>query len=238
LDIQTYREQVIVDDGEMDLFIARPESDKPLPAIVVMHHQDGVDPFVKKMTERAAAEGYFAVAPDLYHREGPNCKDDGPTKRGRARDANIIKDIGAAVNFIKASKFADGNRIGVLGFCMGGRVAYLMASANKDFKAAIAWYGGNCFRSWGDGPTPFERTVQINCPIQGHFGENDQNPSLEDMRKLDAELNKHGKIHDFHVYKNTGHSFMDMYHSEKYVPESDRVSWQRGMQFLRKHLPA
>ena len=84
---------------------------------------------------------------------------------------------------------------------MGGRVAYLMAAASKDFKAAITWYGGSCFRQWGDGPTPFERTAQISCPIQGHFGATDQNPTLEDMAKLDAELTKHGKAHEFYVTK-------------------------------------
>jgi len=114
----------------------------------------------------------------------------------------------------------------------------LMAAASKDFKAAITWYGGSCFRQWGDGPTPFERTAQINCSIQGHFGATDQNPTLEDMAKLDAELTKHGKAHEFYVYRDTGHSFMDPHHPEKYVAESDRLSWHRGMEFLKKHLAA
>ncbi len=234
--MQTHREQIIVDDSPMNLVISRPDSDKPLPAVVVVQHQFGVDRFMEEMTARAAAEGYLAVCPDLYHRDGPDCKDDGPTRRGRARDANIIKDIGATITCVNASKFADGRRVGILGFCMGGRVAYLMAAASKDFKAAITWYGGSCFRRWGDGPTPFERTARISCPIQGHFGDTDQNPSLEDMAKLDAELTKHGKAHDFYVYKNTGHSFMDPHHPDRYAAESDRVSWQRGMEFLKEHL--
>lgn len=234
--MQTHREQVVVDDSKMNLFVARPDGDRPLPAVVVIQHQYGVDPFMEEMTVRTAGEGYFAVVPDLYHRDGADCQDDGPTRRGRARDENIIKDIGATVNYIRSSKFADGGRVAILGFCMGGRVAYLMAAASKDFKAAITWYGGSCLRRWGEGPTPFERTAQINCPIQGHFGETDQNPSLADMAKLDAELTKHGKAHDFYVYKNTGHSFMDPHHPDRYVAESDRVSWQRGMEFLQKHL--
>lgn len=236
--MQTYREQVVVDDSKMNLFVARPEGDQPLPAVVVIQHQYGVDQFMEEMTARTAAEGYFAVLPDLYHRDGADCKDDGPTRRGRVRDENIIKDIGATVNYIRASKFADGKRVAILGFCMGGRVAYLMAAASQEFKAAITWYGGSCFRQWGAGPTPFERTAQIHCPIQGHFGETDQNPTLEDMGKLAAELTKHGKAHDFYVYKNTGHSFMDPHHPDRYVAESDRVSWQRGMEFLKRHLAA
>ena len=236
--MQTQREQVIVDGSKMNLFIARPESDKPLPAVVVVQHQYGVDQFMEEMTVRTAGEGYFAVVPDLYHRDGPDCQDDGPTRRGRARDENIIKDIGATVEYLRKSRFVDSGRIGILGFCMGGRIAYLMAAASREFKAAITWYGGSCFRQWGDGPTPFERTAQIGCPIQGHFGETDQNPTLADMAKLDAELTRFGKLHDFYVYKNTGHSFMDPHHPERYVAESDCVSWQRGMEFLRKHLAA
>ena len=232
----TQREQISVDNDPMSLFIARPDNDKPLPAVVVIQHQYGVDQFMEEMTARTAAAGYFAVTPDLYHRDGVDCKDDGPTRRGRARDVNIIKDVSATVDYIKASKFADGGRVGILGFCMGGRVAYLIAAASKDFKAAITWYGGSCFRRWGESPTPFERTAQINCPIQGHFGETDQNPTLEDMEQFGAELTKYGKEHDFYVYKNTGHSFMDPHHPDKYVAESDRVSWQRGMEFLKKHL--
>jgi carboxymethylenebutenolidase len=234
--MQTRHEKIIVDNSPMNLFIAQPESDKTLRAVVVIQHQYGVDKFMKEMTERFARDGFFAVCPDLYHRDGPDCKDDGPTRRGRARDDNIIKDINATMAFLKSNKAVDSGRVAILGFCMGGRVAYLMAAASKDFKAAITWYGGSCFRQWGDGPTPFERTAQIACPIQGHFGETDQNPSLEDMARLDAELTRHGKAHDFYVYKDTGHSFMDSHHPDRYVAESDRVSWQRGIEFLRKHL--
>ena len=234
--MQTSREQIIVDDSGMNLFITRPESEKPLPAVIVIQHQNGVDRFTEEMTERAAAAGYVAVAPDLYHCDGPDCKDDGPTRRGRVRDVNVIKDVAATVNYLKAHKAVDGGHMAIIGFCMGGRVAYLMAAAGRDFRAAITWYGGSCFRKWGDGPTPFERTAEINCPIQGHFGATDQNPSLDDMAKLDLELTKHGKGHDFYAYKDTGHAFMDRHHPEKYVAESDRVSWQRGMEFLKKHL--
>jgi len=151
----------------------------------VIQHQYGVDKFMEEMTERFARDGFFAVCPDLYHRDGPDCKDDGPTRRGRARDVNIINDVNATVGFLRSNKLVDSRRVAILGFCMGGRVAYLMAAASKDFKAAISWYGGSCFRPWGEGPTPFERTAQISCPLQGHFGETDQNPTLEDMAKLD-----------------------------------------------------
>jgi carboxymethylenebutenolidase len=225
----------MVANDPMNLVISQPDLSGALPAVVVIQHQYGVDKFMEEMTERFAREGFFSACPDLYHRDGPDCRDDGPTRRGRVRDENIIKDINATVAALKANKLVDGRRVAILGFCMGGRVAYLMAAASTDFKAAITWYGGSCFRRWGDGPTPFERTAEIRCPIQGHFGETDQNPTLEDMAKLDAELTKHGKAHEFYVYKNTGHSFMDPHHPDKYVAQSDRESWARALEFLRRH---
>ena len=192
-----HREQIIVDDNSMNLVISQPDSNRPLPAVILIQHQEGVDPFMEEMTERAGAGGFFAVTPDLYHRDGPDCKADGPTRRARARDTNIMKDIDATVNYLKANKFVDGSRIGILGFCMGGRVAYLMAATNRELKAAVAWYPGSCFRQWGESPTPFERTAEISCPLQGHFGETDKNPTLEDMEKIAAELTKFGKLMSF-----------------------------------------
>ena len=234
--MQQRHEQIVVDNNAMNLVINQPDSNRPLPAVILIQHQEGVDPFMEEMTERVGAGGFFAVTPDLYHRDGPDCKDDGPTRRGRARDTNIIKDVDATVNYLKANKFVDGSRIGILGFCMGGRVAYLMAASNRELKAAVAWYPGSCFRQWGESPTPFERTAQIGCPLQGHFGETDGNPTLQDKDKIAAELNKFGKAHEFHVYKGAGHAFMDRHHVEKYHAQADQESWPRAMEFLKKHL--
>ncbi|HMF47777.1 MAG TPA: dienelactone hydrolase family protein, partial [Candidatus Saccharimonadales bacterium] len=97
--MQTQREKIIVDASAMNLFIARTERNGPLPVVFVIQHQYGVDKFMEEMTERCARDGFFAVCPDLYHRDGPDCQDDGPTRRGRARDENIIKDINATMAF-------------------------------------------------------------------------------------------------------------------------------------------
>ena len=234
--MKTAREQIPVDGSAMNLYSAQPDGAAPMPAVVVIQHQYGVDKFTEEMTERFGRDGYFAICPDLYHRDGPDCKDDGPTRRGRVTDVNIIKDINATVAHLRRNPLVDGKRLAILGFCMGGRVAYLMAAASQDFKAAITWYGGSCFRKWGEGPTPFERTQDISCPIQGHFGATDQNPSLEDMDKLAAGLKRRNKSYEFFVYPDTGHAFLDPHHPDKYVEKSDKESWARGLEFLRKHL--
>jgi carboxymethylenebutenolidase len=219
----------------MRLYVSVPDGTGPFPGIVVIQHQGGVDDFVEEMTQRIASAGYVGVAPDLYHRDGPDCQDDGPTRRARLRDVTVIKDVNATVDFLKGHSQVDGERLGIVGFCMGGRVVYLMAAANPSFKAGSAYYGGNIMVPWGEGPAPFDRTAEIHCPLIGLFGEEDANPSPADMRKLDAELTRHGKVHEFYSYPGANHAFMNR-RGARYHAEADRDSWPKTLAFFNKHL--
>ena len=222
----------------MPLYVSAPASAGPFPALVLMQHQGGIDNFIQQMTQRLAQNGYIAAAPDLYHRDGPECKDDIVTRRSRLSDRRIINDIAAAVDFMQGHRAVASNRLGIIGFCMGGRLTLLGAAVNPAFKAAVAFYPGNCFRAWGrDLPSPFERIKDICCPVQGHFGADDANPSADDMGKLDTELNKSSKPHEFHSYSNAGHAFMDST-KESYRRQADDVCWPRTLEFLRRHLKA
>jgi carboxymethylenebutenolidase len=229
-------QQTESDGSIMRVHVSVPKDPGPVPAVVVIQHQGGVDEFVQKMTQRLAEAGYVAAAPDLYHRDGPDCKDDFVTRRSRLADRRIIRDVDACVGYLRRQPAVDGSRIGIIGYCMGGRIVYLMAAANPAIKAAVAYYGGNIFRAWGrDLPSPFERTEEIHCPIQGHFGAEDGNPSPEDMAKLDAELNKFQKIHEFYSYGGAGHAFMDST-KESYRREADDASWPRTLEFFCRYL--
>jgi len=111
-----------------------------------------------------------------------------------------------------------------------------MAAAVPAFRAAVAYYPGNTLRAWGkEIPSPFERTAEIHCPILGHFGADDKNPSPEDMGKFDAELTKFHKTHEFHSYPDAGHAFMDNT-KESYRRHADEASWPRTLEFLGRHL--
>ena len=229
-------QQTESDNSPMRLHLSAPSGTGRFPALIVIQHQGGVDEFIQKMTERLAGEGYVAAAPDLYHRDGPDCKDDIVTRRSRLSDRRIINDVNATVGFLQRHGAVDGKRIGIIGFCMGGRVVYLMAAANPAFKAAVAYYPGNTFRAWGrDIPSPFERTAEIHCPLQGHFGDDDGNPSPQDMAKLDAELSRFHKSHEFYSYPYAGHAFMDST-KESYRRHADEASWPRTLDFLGRHL--
>jgi carboxymethylenebutenolidase len=227
-------ENVKVGDSSMRTYMSLPESSQPAPAIIVVQGQTGVDNFVE-FSDMVAREGFIAAAPDLYHRDSPDCKDDGPTRRMRLRDAAVIQDINATVNFLKSHKSVDRGRVGIVGFCMGGRVVYLMSAVNPDIKAGVMYYGSDPFSPWGDGPSPFDRSKDISCPIMGHFGEDDKNPSPADMKKLDTELTRLGKPHEFYSYANAAHAFAN-FGSSNYGEHAANASWPRTFGFFAKQL--
>jgi len=228
-------ESIKVPDGTMRLHVSRPEGAGPFPGVIVIQGQKGVDRFIEEVTERLAREGYAAAGPELYHRDPPDCRDDAKTRRARLRDKLVIQDVNAAADFLARDPKVDGARLAIMGFCMGGRVTLLMSSAGPRFKAASDFYGGNAFEPWGEGPSPFQRAADIHCPLMGHFGLEDENPSPADIKKLDAELARLGKPHEFYSYEKTGHAFMDP-HGDKYRPESAAAAWKRTVDFFGREL--
>ena len=228
-------ENVKVGGSNMPLYVSVPASGGPVPGIVVVHGQSGLESFIKDTTHMFAQLGYAAVAPNLYHRDGADCKDDNPTRKARLRDPSIIEDIEGAIGFLKNHRQVDSGKLGIVGFCMGGRLVYLMSAASKDLKAGVMFYGSGTMVPFGEGPSPFDRTSEISCPIQGHFGADDKNPSPEDMRKLDAELTKFGKAHEFHSYAGAAHAFVNT-GSNNYRPHAAALSWPKAMEFFSRHL--
>ena len=229
-------QQTESDNNSMSVYVSVPDGTGPFPALVVIHHQTGVDEFIHGMAQRLAGAGYLAAAPDLYHRDGPDCQDEPRTRSQRLGDRRVINDIEATVKFLQNHRAVDGERIGIIGFCMGGRVVYLAAATNAAFKAAVTFYPGNTGRPWGrDIPSPFERTADIHCPVQGHFGDDDKNPSPEDRQKLAAELTKHNKNYEFYTYAGAGHAFMDNT-KESFRPSAEAQAWQRALVFLHRQL--
>jgi len=230
-------EKITVDDSPMGLYIAQPAGEGPFPAVVVIQNKEGVREFTQEMTRRVAEAGYVAVAPQLYHREGEPKNDEETEKlRHFRRDTNVINDINATIDFLRGCAKVDSSRLGIVGFCMGGRITFLMAAASKSFKAAVDFYGGGVYSKWGnDRPAPSELAGDISCPIQGHFGELDKNPPPDEMRTLDAELRRLGKEHEFYFYPEAPHGF-NRSDLNGYKPDHDKTSWARTLEFFNRHL--
>jgi carboxymethylenebutenolidase len=234
----SFTEKLEVDGHQMDMYASVPSGSGPFPAVVIAFHVGGVDDFDRAMADRLAEEGYVAVVPDMFHRlseevmAGPRLD-----RLGHLSDPQIIADVNAAMGFLQGHTSVDSDRIGITGFCMGGRVTWLLAAANPAFKAAVPYYGGNIMVPWGDAEqSPFELSSGIKCPVMFHFGAEDPNPSPDDQVKLDAELTRLGVPHEFYSYPGAGHAFMDFTNPERYHKEAADASWPRTLEFFAKHL--
>ena len=233
----SFTDKLSVGGSEMDMYAALPSGSGPHPAVVIAFHVGGLDDFDRKMADQLAEAGFVAVVPDLFHRYSQEVMD-GPRmdRLGHLRDADIIADMNAAVDFLTANSAIDNDRIGVTGFCMGGRIAWLMAASNKIFKATVPFYGGNIMGNWGPGDTPFSMASNINCPMLFHFGAEDGNPSVADRDTFDAELKRLGKDFEFHTYDGAGHAFMDHTNPDRYHEASAAAAWPRTIDFFNNHL--
>src|SRR3989442_290003 len=223
-------------DGEtVRCYVSIPGVVGPFPAVVVIQHAGGVDEFVRGRCDRLAEARFVAVAPDLDHREDPTSSDDPLTRMGRLRDVTIVSDVNEAIEHTKELPETRADRIGITGYCMGGRVTYLMAAKNGNLKAAVVCWGGNIMIPWGEGPAPFDLSKDIDCPVLGLFGEDDPNPSPSDVAKLDAELTRLGKNHEIDSYPGAGHAFMNE-GRPSYRPEAAEDAWKKCVAWFDRHL--
>jgi carboxymethylenebutenolidase len=225
------------DGGSMRCYVTTPAGSGPHAAVVVIQHAGGVDEFVRTMTDHVAEAGFVGIAPDLYHRDDPNSGDDVMTRMGRLRDRHIVADVLAAIGHVKALPEVRAGGLGITGFCMGGRVAYLMAAHSADIKAAVVFYGGNIMVPWGQGSAPFELSERISAPVLGLFGEEDGNPNPGDVAKIDTELRRLGKAHEFHSYPGAGHAFMTE-GRPSYRPDAASDAWSKCVGWFDRYLNA
>jgi carboxymethylenebutenolidase len=233
-----------VDGQTMEGYLTQPAEAGRYPAVVVIQEIWGVNSHIQSVTDRLPSQGYVGLAPALFHREGRMTlglyeeMDLALARLGRCTDTNIIADVKAAVAYLKAQPFVDPQRIGIVGFCFGGRVSYQSACNIRDLKAAAVYYGGRILLPLGgQGPSPVEQTASITAPVLGLFGETDQNPSPADVAKIEAELSKHGKTHEFHMYPGCGHGF----HCDgraSYRPEAAKDAWDKTIAWFDKYLKA
>jgi len=220
----------------MRIYSKSPAGAAQAPGIVVIMHGPGLDKFIEDRVDDLAHHGYAAAAPDLYHRQ-PEDGTDMMARIGRLRDKEIIADADATIAHLRALKDVRVTDLAVLGFCMGGRISYLLAGARPAaWRAAGVFYGGNIMKPWGEGPAPFDLTGDITAPMIGFFGLDDTNPSPADVDKIDAELSRHGKTHEFHRYEGAGHAFLNFTNADRYRPSQAKDAWEKMLAFLGRHL--
>lgn len=235
------KETVTVEDSPMEILIFEPDGPGPHPGIVCAQHlpiaHEGLekDPFTIDVGEAFANSGYVCVIPFVFHWWTPET--DIAVKRDEFRDDRCVADMDAAFDLLAGMDSVDDNRIGVIGHCWGGRVSWLHACHNPNYKALVTLYGGRIKIGMGDGaPPPIELTGNITCPVLGVFGNEDTNPSPQDVADLDAALTAAGVPHEFHQYDGAGHGFQDFVNPERYREEQAKDAWAKIRVFLTEHL--
>ena len=229
------------DTGEA--YYARPAGKGPFPGVVLIHHMPGWDDWTMEATRKLAHHGFAAIAPHLYFRHGPGTPDDLAAKArsaGGVSDEQVMADVKGAMDFLRAQPEANG-KVGMIGFCSGGRHTYLAACTLAGIDAAVDCWGGNVIV---DDPTqispqrpvaPVDLTEKMTAPLLGLFGNDDKNPSPDQVNRTEDVLKKLGKTYDFHRYDGVGHGF---FAAERpgYRAEQATDGWQKVIAFYRKHL--
>ena len=231
----------------IDGYLARPLGAGPHPGVVVIHHMPGWDEWTREVARKLAHHGYAAVAPDLHyrHRSSPTASQEevGAAVRaaGGMRDDQVIGDVEGAMRYLRSLPYHNG-KIGVIGFCSGGRQAYLVACNISSLDAAVDCWGGGVTAP-ADALTPsqpvapVDMTADLACPLLGLFGNEDQRPSPADVDQTEQELKRQGKTYEFHRYDNAGHAFFAV-DRPSYRQPAAVEGWEKVLAWYEKYLKA
>jgi len=216
MEIKTERIHINVDGKTMGGYLARPADSTPRPAVLVFMEIFGVNSHIRDVTERVAREGYVALAPDFFHRTGPGVEyeydekgmTEGIKLLGGLKADDLIADARAAISFLKRQNFVKGDKIGAMGFCVGGHVTYLTA-CETDVKAAASFYGGGIAgdKGLGGAPSTIGRTNKITGRILCLFGGKDAHIPMSQVDAIRAALEKNNIRHEVVVYPQADHGF-------------------------------
>ncbi|MEP7287945.1 MAG: dienelactone hydrolase family protein [Chloroflexota bacterium] len=208
-------------------FLVRPDSDDPVPGVVVIQEWWGLNAHIRDVTTRVAAEGFVALAPDLYHGKvvaEPNDAQKASMELDRPR---AMREIGGAAAYLKAQPYVAPKTIGIIGFCMGGGIALWIAAHNPDIGAAVAFYGG--------GSPEASAFANSKAAILNINGERDVRVTTT-IKALDEDLKAYSLVHKMIVYPGGEHAFFNDARPEVYNPEASKDAWQQAIGWFRKYL--
>jgi carboxymethylenebutenolidase len=209
-------------------YLAQPAGKGPAPAVVVIQEWWGLNDWVKKQADALAAKGYVALAPDLYRGKVTDKQEEAHQLMSGLSQDQAVGDLKAAYAYLAARKDVKANRIGVIGWCMGGKYALLLAS-EEPVAATVAYYGAP--------PTDAATLARIKSPVMGNYGAEDKGPSPEAVRAFEEAMKKAGKTADIKIYEGAGHAFANENNPwGGYRKDAAADAWQRTVAFFDAHL--
>lgn len=224
----------------MPAYHARPkDAEGPLPIVIVVQEIFGVHEHIRDLCRRLALEGYLAVAPELYFRQGdPNDFADVPTLLSglvsKVPDAQVLADLDHVANWA-ARNGGDAHQLLVTGFCWGGRIAWLYAAHNPQLKAAVAWYGKLTGEKTLNSPKhPVDIAIDLTAPVLGLYGAQDTGISQESVETMRQALRAANANAEIIVYPEAGHAFNADYRPS-YHAESAADGWQRMLAWFAQY---
>lgn len=220
-------------DVTVKAFVAAPQAKGKRPAIIVVQEWWGLTDHIKGIAKRYAAEGYVAIAPDLYSRLGYALTTDAGEAgklMNSLKQEDGLKDLQATVAYLKSVPEVDAGRIGVTGFCMGGSYALMLPCVSGDIKAAAPFYG--------QVPNPDTPLQKLAAPVLYIYGEDDGWITKADVQRLAAALKKYNKPGEIKTYAGAPHAFFRDNDPGVYRPEAAKDAWARTKAFFRQHLGA
>lgn len=235
--------EVPVEGGTMSAYYATPAVAERAPLILVVQEIFGLHEHIKDVCRRFAHEGYMALALELYQRQGDASQytDIAPLISdivSKVPDEQVMADLDAGVKWA-SSNGADPTRLGVTGFCWGGRITWLYAAHNPQCKAGVAWYGK---LTVGHGPlqvrNPIDVAGQLHAPVLGLYGGQDASIPLDDVHRMEAALkqgNEASRASRIEVYPDSGHAFYADYRPS-YNPVDARDAWKKAVDWFDRLL--
>lgn len=208
-------------------YLATPASGKG-PGVVVIQEWWGLVPHIKDVCDRFAAEGYVALAPDLYHGESTRSPDEAGKLMMALRIDEAEKDLGGAIQYLLNHDATSGDKVGTIGFCMGGALSLYAASKNPQVGACVIFYGIH--------PNVKPDLANLQAPVLGIYAENDQFVTPSVVQELEARLKEHGKEAEMHIYAGRDHGFFNDTRAEVYSEADAKDAWRRVLKFFGEHL--
>jgi carboxymethylenebutenolidase len=244
MQIKSERITIPVGNSPMGAYVARPVDDGKYPGVLVFQEIFGVNHHIRSVTDRVAAEGYVAIAPEIFHRTAPGLEvgyDEAGMQRGmplmmQAKASEVIADAAATIDALKKRPDVGGRGIGAMGFCFGGHVTYL-AACELPIAAAASFYGGGVAvgAPGNEGLPTVERSSTIRGKILCLFGEKDGYITPDQVEKIKKELERHHVRHEVIVYPNVGHGFFCDERPD-YSKSAASDAWRRVKDLLREEL--